>query len=76
MSKGPGRFGDKIFIADMVYGLLVVDIASPASPVLLSIKINGINVAPVAHLGDVVYTGTTELVVVDISDPANPVHSG
>ena len=69
--------GTNAFVADGDGGLLIFDISTPKSPVLLSAKNVGGSVQDVAVNGDfayVVFPGT--LVVVGVTNPSNPIVRG
>lgn len=58
------------------FGVHTYDVTMPTLPQSLADVKIGPNLNPVARKGDLIYTGDSQLLVFDITDPANPVQVG
>ena len=71
---GVRAVGNRVFVADGVGGLAIVDASDPARPEILGRVATGGQARGVAVDGNTAYVaaGSAGLVVVDVSDPARP----
>lgn len=75
-NNGIDLAGSEVVTSEWFWGMHVYDVAAPALPSPVGDLKIGKEWNPVARTGDLVYTGSYQLVVVDITDPADPKEVG